>query len=1423
MRGSTLAIIALPLTFLRAPVAQPAEDVGSLMRELKGETPAVSRTPGQWREAHAKALAAFLSDMAGKDVKVQEQAQRTWQTICWRAGRPGAEAERASLCGAMAEALGKPVGKPAKLWLLKQLEYIGRGEAVEALAGMIANPDALLRESGRRALVRNPDPVAAAKLREALAAAQDPAWTVALINALAARRDSGSLPLLAERLAAANSDVARAAAHGLGRIGGSQAADALAKATGDPTVQRAVCNAIFTCADDMLAGGRREEAARIYERIYTASGPLHVRIAALQGLLAAREAKAVPLIMKVLSDGAPALQAAATRFIRELPNADTTKALAAALPKFAPAGQALLLDALADRGDPAARPAAVAATASPEPQVRTAALRALAQLGDGSTVPLLAKAAAEKGPAADAARTSLRRLHAQGVDPAIIAASRQGPTPVRVELIRCMIDRRCTGAVPALVDMARDPSQPVRLESLKALDVLAGEAALPSLVEWVLRSPKGREREAAVKATASTCRRVDKPRRGVAPILAAMAGAEGEARGALLSILGRVGGPQALAAVRADLSDKRSDVHDAALRAMAGWPDAAALGGLLTIARDTDDPVHNVLALRGCVRLAGLPSGRPPSETVEFYRQTMAAARRPEERKLVLAAVGKVGDLAALDLARSCLSDDAIKAEAAIAMLQVAERTSYPHRQQAEATVSEVIAQCQDPSVRTRAAATRQRLAMYDDSIRSWLVSPAYTRSRKRKKGLFHAVLPPEDPEAKDVKWQCAIGDPDPRKSWSVDLGHLLGGSSRVAYVLAWVRSAEAQEARLELGSDDGVKAWLNREVVHTNDTHRPLKFAQDKAAVSLRQGWNRLMLKVTQSGGDWAACARLCAKDGKPLSGLTRLDDLRQLDALTADAARPNADSDALSAWVAITNALVESHPDAAKRAFRALLAASKDKELAARARKGLEDITRYEDYITTWQFAGPYTKGSTSGHELFDVPFAPETDDAAKVQWRPVPTDVAGRRGWMVNLGREVGGHNRVGYLRAFAFAPKAQPAMLELGSDDGVIAWLNGRVVHANSRPRPVRAGEDRARVTLEKGWNSLVLKICQGAGGWGACARFRELGDASIPGLKTHADLPKGWQAKRLQPRPQIGEDDPFVGEYKGTFTPAKGPGAAAQAKVVPRAGLGYLVVLLTGEPGQRIELMGQYDGEQIAFAGEAGRVEWQGSIKAKRLAATSAAGRFGLEFTVRRSPTEGQKPPADAVVLLPFTPGHKPSLDAWTNATWEPLPDGRVRVGKGTTRTKREFGDCRIHLEFRTPYERDRLGQARGNSGVYVQTRFEVQVLDSFGLVSTYQDCGAIYKVSPPLVNACLPQLAWQTYDITFQAARMSPDNKTLQRARITVLHNGIKIQDAVELPEWKHGKAKDGIQQGSLLLQDHHNPVQYRNIWLVEALGKPEK
>jgi hypothetical protein len=198
-----------------------------------------------------------------------------------------------------------------------------------------------------------------------------------------------------------------------------------------------------------------------------------------------------------------------------------------------------------------------------------------------------------------------------------------------------------------------------------------------------------------------------------------------------------------------------------------------------------------------------------------------------------------------------------------------------------------------------------------------------------------------------------------------------------------------------------------------------------------------------------------------------------------------------------------------------------------------------------------------------------------------------------------------------------------------------------------------------------------------------------------------------------------------------------------------------------------------------------------------------------------SPTEGASPPPGAVVLLPYEPGKPPSLSEWTNSTWKPLSDGSMLVGKGNNKTVRAMGSMKLHLEFRCPLMPTARGQARGNSGVYVQDRYEVQVLDSFGLVSRKDDCGSIYGVAPPRSNACYPPGSWQTYDITFRAAEGRG-----KQPRITVVHNGVTIQDDVALPGVTRsaGAAAEG-NDGPLMLQDHGNPVRYRNIWYVAIEG----
>ena len=140
-------------------------------------------------------------------------------------------------------------------------------------------------------------------------------------------------------------------------------------------------------------------------------------------------------------------------------------------------------------------------------------------------------------------------------------------------------------------------------------------------------------------------------------------------------------------------------------------------------------------------------------------------------------------------------------------------------------------------------------------------------------------------------------------------------------------------------------------------------------------------------------------------------------------------------------------------------------------------------------------------------------------------------------------------------------------------------------------------------------------------------------------------------------------------------------------------------------------------------------------------------------------------------------------------------------------SKHPFGDYSLHIEFRTPFEPFAGGQGRGNSGVYVCGR-EVQVLDSFGLTGTKNECGAIYDERAPTVNMCLPPLVWQTYEIEHRAGTVDPDTKKAGSPRITVWHNGVMVHENFEL--------KGGASQGNINLQDHSNPVLYRNIWLME-------
>jgi hypothetical protein len=189
---------------------------------------------------------------------------------------------------------------------------------------------------------------------------------------------------------------------------------------------------------------------------------------------------------------------------------------------------------------------------------------------------------------------------------------------------------------------------------------------------------------------------------------------------------------------------------------------------------------------------------------------------------------------------------------------------------------------------------------------------------------------------------------------------------------------------------------------------------------------------------------------------------------------------------------------------------------------------------------------------------------------------------------------------------------------------------------------------------------------------------------------------------------------------------------------------------------------------------------------------------------RKSPTLGKKPPEGAVVLF-------------DGSTAKNFDGGKIvekNLLSAACSTKAKFGDHRLHLEFRTPFKAKARGQSRGNSGMYIQSRYEVQILDSFGLDGKNNECGGIYSISEPAVNMCFPPLTWQTYDYDFTAARYDDSGKKTSNARVTIRHNDVVIHDNLELTHGTPGKNKEGPGPDSLYLQGHGNPVVFRNIWV---------
>ena len=660
MRSTALLCLAALLA-LGAVAARPPAAVAASAAEIKAD--------------FAKELDGLLPDMSSDDLGKRKASQDTFNLMCLAAGRPGAEAERAAMCAVILPKLGADTPEEARVWLLRQLQYIGRAESVPAVAAMLTDKSLRVRECARRTLQEIPGEEAVSALRTALPQATTSEWRVALINALAQRKDAASVPAIGKLLADTDKAVAMAAAAGLGKIGGLDAANALMASRGkvDADVRVVVLDSYLLCADSMVAAGKTTDAAAIYNAVYqNRDDPPRMRVAALRGLCMAQGEKAIPTLTQVLTGPDATMRRLALSFVNEIPGPSATKAFAALLGKLDAATQVTLLGLLGARGDTAAKPAVMAAAKHQDEAVRVAALGALAGVGEPGDAMFLAQAAAaSEGSVQSAARTSLAMLKGKDVDQSMLGALRSAAVPVKIEIIGALAARKATAAAGTFRQLAADADASIRTAAIQGLESVGNCQCVPMLV-GVVKSPKqASDREAAQKALEAICGR-DPNKDAVATVITqGMAGASGEVKAALLPALGKVGGEKAILPVRAALKDADEKVREAAVRVVSEWPDDAALDDMIAIARTDAKTSHQVLALRGYMNLAR-QQGRPDNQKLEMCKAAMAACKRPDEKRLVLGALRDLRSIEAFQMAAPLMDEPKCQREAVSAAVQIA-------------------------------------------------------------------------------------------------------------------------------------------------------------------------------------------------------------------------------------------------------------------------------------------------------------------------------------------------------------------------------------------------------------------------------------------------------------------------------------------------------------------------------------------------------------------------------------------------------------------------------------------------------------------------------------------------------------------------------------------------------------------------------
>ena len=648
------------------------------------------------KEGVAALVKMLVEPGKGEDYK----ARYVLHALVTNVNRPEGEPNRALVREALLSTLGGETPKAVQKCVLEELKHIGDAGTAKQIGKFLADEDLyehaaldLLAIGGTADIFREALPAAKGRCR------------VTIIQALGSLRDTKAADELRKAVSDADRDTRLAACDALANIGDASAADALLAAgeAAKDYERTHITEAALRLAERLCEADRKKDAEKIYQKLWDARAApeeRNVRIAALQGLVATRGE--LSDILTAMRTNDPQIRSVAIRAAITLLGEGGTQKVVDSLQKATPAERAALLAILGARKDPAALPAVLPLLKDPDEQVRIAALQAASAIGgEEAAKAVVDRVSAATGKERDEVLDALTKMRGPEANKAVGAAATQATDAgIRSGLIGVLAARRAEDQVEAVASALAEKDLALRVAALKALAVIGNEGQVPQIVKIAKETTEKDELSAAEGAlVAMGPRRPDACANAAIP---ALEGAPPANAAVLLRALGAASTRKALETVVAQTKNANAEIKDAAVRALTEWRERDAAAPLLEIAQTSDQEAHQVLALRAVIRLVE-EKINDASQKLKLLDAVLKAAKRTDEKRKALAALGNVKTADALQAAVACLGDETIKDEAAAAVVQIASEVAKRNADAARDALEKTLQVVKKDSVRREA------------------------------------------------------------------------------------------------------------------------------------------------------------------------------------------------------------------------------------------------------------------------------------------------------------------------------------------------------------------------------------------------------------------------------------------------------------------------------------------------------------------------------------------------------------------------------------------------------------------------------------------------------------------------------------------------------------------------------------------------